>query len=218
MKSVAIYIDVPVATFRQSHAREYGKTYPYPPHSTVYGLLLSVVGEMDIPRHCGVQLAIAMLSQPSKSKTLRTINRFKFKKQDHLGNKRPDYQEILTDIRFIVWVKSAEDKNNPNLPQRLEQALLHPNSVKRWGVLYLGESDDLVNNIKLVRENFAVQSREWLLKDNNGWITLPYWVDHFGFQGTKWFRYRLETIACQSPPASSWVTIQSQSYQNLWML
>ncbi|WP_413167939.1 CRISPR-associated protein Cas5 [Capilliphycus salinus ALCB114379] len=41
MKLVAIYIDVPTATFRQSHAREYGKTYLYPPHSTVYGLLLS---------------------------------------------------------------------------------------------------------------------------------------------------------------------------------
>lgn len=56
MKSVAIYIDVPVATFRQSYAREYGKTYPYPPHSTVYGLLLSLVGEMDMNKHCGVQL------------------------------------------------------------------------------------------------------------------------------------------------------------------
>lgn len=82
MKSVAIYVEVPVATFRQSHAREYGKTYLYPPHSTVYGLLLSFVGEMDLEKHCGVQLAIAMLSQPAKSKILRTIHRFKFKEKN----------------------------------------------------------------------------------------------------------------------------------------
>ncbi len=209
MKLVALYIDVPVATFRQSHAREYGKTYPYPPHSTVYGLLLSLVGEMDMQKHCGVQLAIAMLSQPAKSKTLRTLHRFKFKKEDHQGNKRPDYQEILTDIRFIVWVKSATDKNNPTLPDRLQQALLNSNSVQRWGVLFLGESDDLVNNIKLVPDDFQLESREWLLKNDNGWITLPYWVDHVNFQGTRWFRYCLEKITCQFPPESAWVTIQN---------
>jgi CRISPR-associated protein Cas5t len=47
--------------------REYGKTYPVPPPSTVYGMLLSLVGETDAYKHCGVQLAIAMLSQPRKS-------------------------------------------------------------------------------------------------------------------------------------------------------
>ncbi len=208
MKSIAIYIDVPVATFRQSHAREYGQTYPYPPHSTVYGLLLSLVGEMDMQKHCGVQLAIAMLSQPEKSKTLRTLHRFKFKEEDNLGNKRPDYQEILTDIRFIVWVKSGNDKTNPSLSKRLEQALLNPDSVNRWGVLYLGESDDLVNIIKLVSDEFSIKSRQWLIQDNNGWITLPYWVDHFGFKGTHWLRYRLEAIPCSSPPYLAWTTIQ----------
>ncbi|MEC4985761.1 MAG: type I-MYXAN CRISPR-associated protein Cas5/Cmx5/DevS, partial [Oscillatoria sp. PMC 1076.18] len=201
-------IDVPVTTFRQSHAREYGKTYPYPPHSTVYGLLLSLVGEMDMQKHTGVQLAIAMLSQPEKSKTLRTLHRFKFKQEEHLGNKRPDYQEILTDIRFIVWVKSANNKTNFSLQERLEQALLNPESGNRWGVLYLGESDNLVNIIKLVPDDFSVKSRQWLIQDDNGWITLPYWVDHFGFKGTHWLRYRLEAIPCSSPPDLAWTTIQ----------
>jgi CRISPR-associated protein Cas5t len=208
MNSIAIYIDVPVATFRQSHAKEYGKTYLYPPHSTVYGLLLSLIGEMDMQRHCGVQLAIAMLSQPVKSKILRTLHRFKSKQEDHEGNKRPDFQEIVTDVRFIVWAKSAEDNSDPNLPQRLEQALLSPASVQRWGVLFLGESDDLVNNIKLVAGDFCVKSRKWLIKDNGGWITLPYWVERFNFKGTKWYRYRLESIPSQSPPELAWISIQ----------
>ena len=61
-----------------------------------------------------VRLAIAMLSQPEKSKILITLHRFKFKQEEHLGNKRLDYQEILTDIRFIVWVKSGDNKTNPS--------------------------------------------------------------------------------------------------------
>lgn len=47
MNSVALYIDVPCATFRNSRNREYGHTYPVPPPSTVYGMLLSFVGETD---------------------------------------------------------------------------------------------------------------------------------------------------------------------------
>ncbi|WP_422387114.1 CRISPR-associated protein Cas5 [Aphanizomenon flos-aquae] len=34
---------VPIACFRQSPAREYAETYPVPPLSTVYGMLLSLV-------------------------------------------------------------------------------------------------------------------------------------------------------------------------------
>lgn len=52
-----LYLDVPFATFRESHAREMGKTYPVPPPATVYGMLLSLVGETDVYRHCGVELA-----------------------------------------------------------------------------------------------------------------------------------------------------------------
>jgi CRISPR-associated protein Cas5t len=209
MNSKAIYINVPCATFRQSHSREYGRTYTYPPHSTVYGLLLSVVGEMDLHKHCGVKLAIAMLSRPAISKTLRTIHRFKFKQEDHESNKRPDYQEVLTDIRFLVWVNSEDERSKPTLLDKLEHYFAHPESVDRWGVLFLGESDDLVNTIKLVDEDFLVKSRQWLIRDNRGGITLPYWVDHFGFQGTRWFRYRIQEIARSSPPESAWTTIQS---------
>ena len=209
MEDIAVYIDVPVATFRQSHAKEYGKTYSYPPHSTVYGLLLSLVGEMDMHRHCGVKLAIAMLSQPEKSKTLRILHRFKFEQEDNPGNKRPNYQEVLTDIRFIVYVQSGKDESKPSLPERLEQALLNPESVNRWGVLFLGESDDLVNVVKLVSNDFGMKSRRWLIQDNYGEITLPYWVEPFDFKGTRWLRYRLQSISSQLPPELAWTTIQS---------
>ncbi len=73
MNPIALYVHVPCATFRTSYSREYGKTYPVPPPSTVYGMLLSLVGETDARRHCGVRLAIAMISQPQKSTILRKM-------------------------------------------------------------------------------------------------------------------------------------------------
>ncbi len=96
--TVALRVDVPFASFPTSRSREYRETYPVPPPSTVYGMLLSLVGETDRYKHCGIKIAIALLSEPAKSVTLRTMRRFKKKKLDHKENSRPDFQEILTDI------------------------------------------------------------------------------------------------------------------------
>lgn len=209
MSSIALYVEVPFATFRQSHARECGKTYPLPPPSTVYGMLLSLVGETDADKHGGVQLAIAMLSQPRTSKVLRLLRRFKVKDYSDSRNTIPENQEILTDIKFIVWVASGEDRVKPTLAERVEQALMHPTSVQRFGCLYLGESNDLVNVVKLVSDDYWSESRRWLIRDDEGLMTLPYWVDHVGSRGTRWLRYRLQEISTQSPPESSWTTIQA---------
>ena len=35
MSIVALQVEVPIASFRQSHAREYMQTYPVPPPATV---------------------------------------------------------------------------------------------------------------------------------------------------------------------------------------
>ena len=99
----------------------------------------------------------------------------------------------------------------PNLfiTERLEQALLNPEYMNRWGVLFLGESDDLVNVVKLVSNDFGMKSRRWLIQDNYGEITLPYWVEPFDFKGTRWLRYRLQSISSQLPPELAWTTIQN---------
>ncbi len=209
MSSIALYVEVPFATFRQSHGREYGQTYPVPPPSTVYGMLLSLVGETDAYKHCGVQLAIAMLSQPRKSKVLRQLRRFKVKDYSDSRNTIPEYQEILTDIKFITWVASGAEQVQPTLSDRVEQALRHPTSVQRFGCLYLGESNDLVNVVKLVSNDYRSESRKWLIRDDEGLMTLPYWVDHVGSRGTRWLHYNLQEISTQSPPDSSWTTIQA---------
>ncbi|MDJ0682237.1 MAG: type I-MYXAN CRISPR-associated protein Cas5/Cmx5/DevS [Xenococcaceae cyanobacterium MO_167.B52] len=209
MNTIALYVDVPCGTFRQSRSREYGKTYPVPPPSTVYGMLLSLVGETDSRKHCGVKLAIAMLSQPQKSQVLRKMRRFKVKDYSDKRNTVPEQQEILTDIKFILWIDSSGEEVKPTLVERVYQAKTNPAGVKRFGCLYLGESSDLVNSVRLACEKYIKRDKRWLVKDNWGLMTLPYWVDHVGSRGTRWLRYSLKKTDGDFPPDCSWTVIQT---------
>lgn len=137
--SISLLVEVPIACFRQSRAREYAETYPVPPPATVYGMLLSCVGEVNRYRHIGVKLAIAMLSQPEKSTVIRTFRRFKKREIADPTNARPDYQELLTDIRFVVYLDSQLESAQPNLADRLQSAFEHPEVIARFGGLCLGE-------------------------------------------------------------------------------
>ena len=116
--TLALRVDVPIASFPTSRSREYRETYPVPPPSTVYGMLLSLVGETDRYKHCGVRLAIALLGEPAKSVTLRKFRRFKKRDINHRENTKPDFQEILTGIELLVWVAEGEDKAKSSLCDR----------------------------------------------------------------------------------------------------
>ena len=203
---IALKIEVPIACFRQSQAREYLETYPVPPPSTVYGMLLSLVGEMDRYQHCGVHLAIALLSEPSKSTVIRTFHRYKKRDIHDPSNIRPDYQELLTDVRFIVWVNTGTETAQPPLVERLQRALTDPASISRFGGLSLGESRDLVNAVTLIT-SFRGGCMRWLVQDENGLLSLPYWVDHIGSRGTRWLRYEIQKADLQEPPDSAWTRI-----------
>ncbi|PSF37989.1 type I-MYXAN CRISPR-associated protein Cas5/Cmx5/DevS [Aphanothece hegewaldii CCALA 016] len=204
-----LYLDVPFATFRESHAREMGKTYPVPPPSTVYGMLLSLVGETNVYRHCGVELAIAMLSKPEKSRILRQMRRFKNTDFSHPENINPAYQEILSNLKCMIWVRSDTEKSQPSLKERIQLAFDHPELVKRFGCLFLGESDQLLKTIKLVPEDYLEGVRRWVIRDYRGELTLPYWVDHVGSRNTRFLRYRVDENSRLSPPDLAWTTIQS---------
>ncbi|MBV9386243.1 MAG: type I-MYXAN CRISPR-associated protein Cas5/Cmx5/DevS [Chroococcidiopsidaceae cyanobacterium CP_BM_ER_R8_30] len=207
---IAIEVEVPIASFRQSRAREYAETYSVPPPSTVYGMLLSMVGEIDRHRHLGTKLAIAMLSEPKQSTVIRTFRRFKRKEISDPVNARPDYQELLSDIRFVVWVDAIADLNGAGLPNRLQQALQDPASIDRFGGLCLGESRDLVNVVTLLPVNYQGNALQWLVQDENGLLTLPIWVDHVGSQDTRWRRYTLQNKSeLWQPPEAAWTVIQN---------
>lgn len=209
-KPLALRVEIPIACFRQSRAREYAETYPVPPPSTVYGMLLSLVGEMDRYKHCGVKLAIALLSEPKISTVIRTFRRFKKKDIHDSTNARPDYQELLTDIQFVVWVDSEIEQARPSLQARLESAFDNPATINRFGGLSLGESRDLVNEITPLLRKDKEKDLYWLIQDEDGLLTLPYWVDHVGSRGTHWRRYQKPTISQNwQIPELAWTVIQS---------
>lgn len=206
--TIILRVDVPIASFPTSRSREYRDTYPVPPPSTVYGMLLSLVGETDRYKHCGVKIAIALLSEPAKSVTVRTMRRFKKKKLDHKENTRPDFQEILTGIELMIWVDKGEDKATPSLCDRITDAFADPLSINRFGALCLGESRDLINSVDLVTEIDPNLNLKYLIKDQSGNISLPYWVDHVGSKDTRWLRYSLEKRSSITPPDSAWTTLK----------
>jgi CRISPR-associated protein Cas5t len=125
------------------------------------------------------------------------------------SNARPDYQELLTNVKFVVWVSAGIDKATPSLPERLQQAFIDPASINRFGGLCLGESRDLVNAVTLLAENHTRESLRWLIRDEDGSLTLPYWVDHVGSRGTCWQRYVLQESQAWQPSELAWTVIQA---------
>lgn len=209
-EAVALYVSVPVASFRVPQAREYFETLPVPPPSTVYGMLLSLVGEEDRLRHVGAHVALALLQRPAKSVVVRTLWRVKTKKAGPgLGeNRRPDFQELLTGLKLAVWVRSGETEvADPPLADRVSRALGGPATVARFGGLCLGESTHLVDVVRRLRPEDSAPG-QLLERDPEGQLPLPVWVDHVGGAGTRWGQYSLvDGFVALTPSPQAWTAI-----------
>ncbi len=210
MEALRLFVSVPVACFRVAQAREYWETYPLPPPATLYGMLLSLVGEENRLVHAGAELAVALLSDPARSVVLRTLWRLKSKKSaPGVGpNKRPDFQELLSDIRLSVWLRAGTETRSPTLVERVAATISSPSSVRRFGGLSLGESTHLVDEVRPWRDSDPAIGR-LLEKHNDGELSLPVWPDHVGSIGTRWAQYRLAecTLPCDRLPEQAWTRI-----------
>jgi CRISPR-associated protein Cas5t len=212
MEKISLYISVPVACFRAPRAREYFETFPCPPPSTVYGMLLSMVGEVNRRIHEGAEIAIAMLSEPAYSVVLRTLWRVKGRNEGlGLGNnRRPDFQELLTDVRLAVWVRKGKcERVDRSLTTRLQAAINQPDSVARFGGLSLGESTHLVDEVALLSQQ-SVRG-QLLVAEDDGDLSLPVWPDHVG-AATRWGQYCLvDSDLTDELPQKSWTIIRRPS-------
>ncbi len=186
-KMLKLRITSPFATFTNSRSREYAASYLYPPPATIYGTLLALVGETDRTRHLGVKIAIGLLSLPNSSTVMRSFKRRKKNDIDSPANSRPDYQEVLCGLNLVVCVDSSEDSNG--LESRIEQALRNPETLDRFGGLSLGESRDLIDDLRILEQ--LPTSIQWLVKDSKGKVTLPVWVDYQGSENTRWQTFTL---------------------------
>lgn len=183
-----LYIDCPCTSFPRSLARDYKETYLYPPPSTIYGFLLSLVGESDLTAHLGVRLAMGIIgNKPPISRILRKQRHHKFSKT-HMGTyppsqySKPNFQELLNDIKVVIKLDSAQESAEIKLDERVAIALTSPEQITRFGGLSLGESWALINGIRPYRETDG--KIEWLLKDCRGLISLPVWINRQNQRGT----------------------------------
>jgi CRISPR-associated protein Cas5t len=200
---LGVYVTVPIACFRKGLAREYLETEPLPPPATCYGFLLSLVGETDRRRHLGARVAPVLISKPPTSVVLRTVWRVKKTPLGSPGNTRPDYQQLLTDVRLVVWLDSSLEEKE-NLETRVAAALGDPSSVSRFGGLSLGESTHLVDEVTLVERaasRLGSRTGHAFLLAARGRLTLPVWVDHVGSAGTRYATGDLIECSATLPPA-----------------
>jgi CRISPR-associated protein Cas5t len=209
--TLALYVSCPMAGFRVSQARDYWETYPVPPPSTCYGMLLSLVGEENRLVHVGAELAIALVSSPQRSRVLRRLWRVKVSR-DGLGkgaNRIPGYQELLSDVQLKLWLRPGTyESASPSLAGRVGRVLADPGSVRRHGALCLGESTHLVDDIRAWQE-YDPQTGRVLVADPHGDLCLPCWVDHVGSRGTVFRQFRLQEmpLGVAHPHEVVWVTI-----------
>ncbi len=183
-----LYLDCPCTSFPRSFARDYKETYRYPPPSTIYGLLLSWVGEVDMTAHVGVKLAIGMIGDdPPISRVVRKQRHHKFSVK-HLGTyptsqfSKPNHHELLTDLKVAVQLDSSQENSSVKLEERVTIALSTPSQIARFGGLSLGESWAMVNGVRLYRPDDG--TIRWLVRDSRGLIGLPIWIDRTTSQGT----------------------------------
>lgn len=218
MNIIGLSVEVPVASFRMPYAREFAESYEIPPPATVYGMLLSIVGEENRYRHVGVRVAIARPanSEPDRAVVLRTFRRIKKKPVSDPTNARPDFQEVLTGVRLAVWVDSSEEISAvPTLAERLRTAFSEPETLERFGGLSLGESRDLVDAVSLLPDESISDKHpfrpgancQWLKKDDLGSLAMPFWVDHVGSAKTLWASYDLKDGKIGLPELNCWTGI-----------
>jgi CRISPR-associated protein Cas5t len=206
MDAISMLVSVPVCSFRKPYAREFFETERLPPPATVYGFLLSMVGEEDREAYIGTKLAMAVMEEPAVSTVLRTTWRIKNKKSPPGtgNNKKPDYQELLTGLKIYVCVGDCP------LVERLRASALNHRQISRFGGLSLGESRDLVNDV-VFNPQLNGQTGKWLVNDPEGKNPLPVWVDHVGSKDTVWkqMETRIEKLQVPPPEDSRWIAISN---------
>jgi CRISPR-associated protein Cas5/DevS len=179
-----LLVEVPVCAFRPYTSREYQDTFPVPTPASVYGMLLSLLG---MPRenkdiHRGAEMALAVERAPRRSKVFRKLRR-----GSDLHDTRPDYQDLLMDLRLWIWLRLGTDSAQPPLADRVVEALAYPEKIIRSGGLSLGESSYLVDSISHSKQ--PPDSVVFVRPDANGFYSLPVWVDHQNARDTRLERF-----------------------------
>ena len=177
MDALIVEVSVPVTSFRPHHSRDYQDTYPVPPPSTVFGMLLSLCGVRADQRSLyeGTELAVMVDRVREPSRVLRKMRRDPHKdRKMGLPSYRPEYQEIILGLR--MWCSLRSGSAAESLPEAVSRALEHPADVERSGGLSLSENTFLVDSVGVCED--VPGDGLTLHPDDAGPLTLPVWVDY----------------------------------------
>ncbi len=202
---------------RPMWAREYQETYPAPPPSTVYGMLLSLVGveRENKNRHSSLRIALALAENTEESLWQRREKGRIFRKfrrvaqsdrnPDPLAKRRPDYQELLLGLEFWLWVDDSQAEHP--LSDEIRKALdpQKRGKIVRHGALCFGESSHMVNEISIVRPH---GKGCFVAPCEKGFLSMPVWSDHKTDRPTvRNFVIREPEELSNNPPDACWITI-----------
>ncbi len=214
METICLFVDVPICAFRPNWSREYQDTFPFPPPATVFGMLLSLAGVdwMEKNDYAGIRLALALEGEPEKTRVFRKLRRVPQanRNADPLTSRRPDWQDLLLWLKLWVWLNDGD--SGYSLVDRVRHSLDRRGRsvLKRYGGLSLGESSHLVNEIilKSPKDKFG----RFLASNNQGFYSLPVWVNHprCGKGRTKLMRFEiieLEPLRVPDKEERKWIPI-----------
>ena len=214
---LVLRVDVPMTGLRPMWAREYQETYPAPPPSTIYGMLLSLIGveREHKDRHAGLRIAIAMAENTQDSFWQRRENGRVFRKfrrvaqtkknADPMADRRPDYQELLLGLEFWLWIDDSQARRP--LCGEIRKAL-DPEKrceIVRHGALCLGESSHMVNEVKKDRPRGRGR---FVAPHEKGFLSMPVWSDYKENRPTLLnFEIREPEELDDDPPPDCWITV-----------
>ena len=214
---LVLRVDVPMTGLRPMWAREYQETYPAPPPSTIYGMLLSLVGveRKDKHKHVGMRIAFALAENTEDSlwrkrekgrifRKFRRIARMKYD-ADPLADRRPDYQELLLGLEFWLWVDDAQARHP--LCNEIRKALdpEQRGEIVRHGALCLGESSHMVNEVTKDRPH---GKGRFVAPSEKGFLSMPVWSDYKKTRPTMLsFEIRDPEELHVDPPDNCWITV-----------
>jgi CRISPR-associated protein Cas5t len=171
-------------------------------------MLLSLLGipREDKMRHRGAEMALAMTDVVVGSQRSRVFR--KVRRGKDLGDTRPDYQDLLLDLKLWVWLRRGNDQAIPPLCESVRAALDNPRTINnRFGGLSLGESSYLVDTISV--DSKLQEPLVFLIPDQErGFYSMPVWVDHLDRKNTISWRFRLsDPIQVSEGLRQAWIRI-----------
>jgi len=183
-----IRVKVPIASFGIPFTREFIETYPFPTPATIYGMLLSYIGETDRTVYVGSRFGIIVTQIGVPSLILRKIRRVKSSDLNDAKNSKPEIWTLFTGIEFVVALSSECE-----LASKVLGTSMNPTVTTRFGGLSCGESHNLIDELSILGQAdvmpMLTSNQSYILQPmESGEWSVPVWVDHVGTQNTIWHR------------------------------